>query len=46
MAKKTLNELEKTTLPNETPILLAAQNGHADASFLTYLNQGYYVLVN
>ena len=30
------NESEMTTLPNESPLLLAAQNGHADASLLTY----------
>ena len=32
ITKQVLNELEETAIPQETPLLLAAENGHANAS--------------
>ena len=33
ITKQSLNVLEENTIPHETPLLLAAQHGHANASF-------------
>ena len=39
ITKQSLNELEENTIPHETPLLLAAQHGNANVSFLNILNK-------
>ena len=39
MPKQTLNALEMNTLPYETPLLLAAQHGHAHVSLLIVISR-------